>query len=148
MVKIKEQIAALNNNTTQIDRNAPRRCRTCRETDRICDGFCWGFWKGLGLGFAQNLDPGLDHPSIDVGQRVKPGPDWNEFCLGDPNVYTEGVVLDVKSWATSGQNDCVVVSWDPPFRTNQPNRSRSSQIYRFGVLTKDLRRKYDVVKVT
>ena len=148
MVKIKEQIAALNNNTTQIDRNAPRRCRTCRETDRVCDGFCWGFWKGLGLGFAQNLDPGLDHLSIDVGQRVKPGPDWNEFCLGDPNVYTEGVVMDVKSWATSGQNDCVVVSWDPPFRTNQPNRSRSSQIYRFGVLTKDLRRKYDVVKVT
>ena len=152
ITKIKDRISALENGTSIVDRDAPRRCRTCREPESRCDGLCWGFWKSISAS-DKGHEQRVGEKSSLIGARVKPGPDWNTFCLGDPSRYKEGVVIEVKSWATGGVDDSVRVLWDEDDSPNSDKiacqaegipRSRSSQIYRFGVLTKDLRRKYDV----
>jgi len=43
--KICKRIADLQASAVIVDRNAPRRCRTCYEPSTVCDGLCWGFWK-------------------------------------------------------------------------------------------------------
>jgi predicted sulfurtransferase len=152
IAKVLERITALESGAVQVDRNAPRRCRTCREPETVCDGLCWGFWKRNTSTEQQASGTDNDHPTIEVGQCVKPGPDWNHVRLGDPSRYKVGGVVQVKSWA-GGEQDCVAVLWDSEsLLENHTDKSKqrehqSPQIYRFGVLTKDSLRKYDVVKV-
>lgn len=149
IAKVQDHMNALKNGTTQVDRDAPRRCRTCREPDTVCDGLCWGFWKhsnSTSAGEANSENDPVAH--IEIGDRVKPGPDWNEIRLGNPARYEEGKVAQVKSWAGGQQNDCVVVLWDSDEEIRKARTNQSSpQIYRFGVVGVDSVRRYDVVKV-
>jgi len=46
--KIQARIKLLQSGERVYDRSAPRRCRTCYETDDLCDGLCWGFWRASG----------------------------------------------------------------------------------------------------
>lgn len=148
ITKVEQRIRGLENGSTRVDVNAPRRCRTCREPDSICDGLCWGFWKAHSSTYSSNTN--CDKlPTIEVGERVKVGPDWNPIRLGDPNRYKSGSVIQVKSWSGEEQ-DCVVVVWDEDDDEDEVcvkiARSRANaQIYRFGVMAKDRKRKFDVV---
>lgn len=76
--KVLARVKALDDGTVKVERNARRRCRTCYEPSDVCDGLCWGFWKNKN-GTNGELEPILD---IKVGDRVRPGPDWNELRLG------------------------------------------------------------------
>ncbi|CAJ1914953.1 unnamed protein product [Cylindrotheca closterium] len=156
--KLEQRMKDLENGSAQIDRDAHRRCRTCREPDLICDGLCWGFWKAHSSTYAEISGTKSDGslPTIQIGQKVKPGPDWNPIRLGAPKRYKSGIVIQVKSWSGEAQN-CVVVVWDDEACSDRDDnedscrgveiaRSRANaQIYRFGVMAKDGKPKYDVV---
>ena len=43
--KVERQIKGLETNQISVQRDAPKRCRSCFEPCTICDGKCWGFWK-------------------------------------------------------------------------------------------------------
>jgi len=43
--KISDRIYQLDAQGVVVDRDAPRRCRSCFEPISKCDGCCWGFWK-------------------------------------------------------------------------------------------------------
>ena len=75
--------------------------------------------------------------NIAVGDYVLPGSDWNEFRLGPKTAVTTGKVVEVKSWGSRGSNDCVAVVW-----SSQIN----PKIYRWGVVSKNGRKMYDVAK--
>eukprot|EP00980_Cylindrotheca_fusiformis_P018783 scaffold6265_cov193-Cylindrotheca_fusiformis.AAC.3 len=145
ITKVQQRISALESGSVQVDRNAPNRCRTCREPQNICDGLCWGFWKRENE-TQREIDK--DRLTIEVGQSVEPGPDWNEVRLGARDQYGIGKVVQVKSWA-GGEQDCVAVLWDSESRLEGGDESKKEynppKIYRFGVMAKDSRRKYDVV---
>ncbi|KAL3945029.1 MAG: hypothetical protein SGBAC_000886 [Bacillariaceae sp.] len=150
ITKIEQRINDLENGSAQVERGAPLRCRTCREPDTICDGLCWGFWKAHSSTYTETS--GTEAlPTIQVGERVKPGPDWNPIRLGDSKRYKSGSVMQVKSWSGE-EKDCVVVVWEDSCNDRDDKsgvniaRSRANaQIYRFGVMAKDRKRKYDVV---
>jgi predicted sulfurtransferase len=149
ITKVQERINALQNGTAQVDRNATRRCRTCREPDEVCDGLCWGFWKN---NEGSTEDHGHNRERIQIGDCVKPGPNWNEVRLGNPDRYKKGRIIQVKSWAGGQQGNCAVVLWDTNISKNgiqskEESERQSPQIYRFGVLSKDSVPKYDVVKL-
>ncbi|VEU37475.1 unnamed protein product [Pseudo-nitzschia multistriata] len=44
--KVESRIRAVNDGSQSVDKNAPRRCRSCQEVlGQACDGKCWGFWR-------------------------------------------------------------------------------------------------------
>jgi len=45
ITKIDNRLDALESGKATVDREAPRRCRTCMKPNNECDGKCWGFWK-------------------------------------------------------------------------------------------------------
>jgi UPF0176 protein len=45
ITKVNDRIGKLEHGETGVDKNAPRRCRTCEQPRTICDGLCWGFWR-------------------------------------------------------------------------------------------------------
>eukprot|EP00804_Cyclotella_cryptica_P001299 CCRYP_017906-RA/>CCRYP_017906-RA protein AED:0.35 eAED:0.35 QI:0/-1/0/1/-1/1/1/0/717 len=140
--KVLDRLNELEIGSANVDTNARRRCRTCFESDAICDGLCWGFWKHSQSRHQQHDDDKL-HPihEVKVGDRVTPGPNWNEMRLGSkflPSTFTDskkaktgldarvhtklqnnqqvlkkGTVVQIKSWGSGGrENDCVAVLWD------------------------------------
>lgn len=48
ITKIESRLEQLESGEAKVDRDAPRRCRTCMKTNDECDGRCWGFWKQAG----------------------------------------------------------------------------------------------------
>jgi predicted sulfurtransferase len=44
--KVDSRIRGIEDGSLSVDRNAPRRCRSCQEPlGEGCDGKCWGFWR-------------------------------------------------------------------------------------------------------
>ncbi|KAL7480014.1 hypothetical protein ACHAW6_007669 [Cyclotella cf. meneghiniana] len=140
--KVLDRVNELENGSANVDLSAKRKCRTCFESDEICDGLCWGFWKHSQSHHRQQYHGKLDPiKEVKVGDRVTPGPHWNEMRLGSkflPSTFTEcknakiglhtsvhsklrstedtlktGTVVQIKSWGSGGsENDCVAVLWD------------------------------------
>jgi len=157
MDKVLARMDDLTSGVGNVEKNPKRRCRTCFESEDICDGLCWGFWKHSQL-MSSSSSPSLVSESeklepiakVEVGDRVRPGPNWNEMRLGS-RYYTVlkhnrgrglgdipqngssdgdscngakvkvGTVMEVKSWAGGDELDCVAVVWD-----NDPNDCSSS----------------------
>ena len=147
--KVLERICKLKDGSAAVESNPRRRCRTCFDLNDICDGLCWGFWKHAQMHRSSELEPIRE---IKVGQRVRPGPNWNEFRLGSK--YTEltsiskkakpdqqvgasilegptlkiGTVVQIKPWSTGAdENDCVAVLWDccsPPVCCSRRKRRK------------------------
>lgn len=133
MVKVLARVNALVEGTAEVKSNALRRCRTCFESEDMCDGLCWGFWKHSQSPY-QKKSSSIVEPIIDVkvGDRVTPGPNWNEMRLGSRcysaaqeemvsnkmartseesnerlqpvthDARKVGTVVEVKSWASGG----------------------------------------------
>jgi predicted sulfurtransferase len=147
--KVSKRIQALKNDNVMVDRNAPRRCRTCMESMKICDGRCWGFWKTAHqqAGFSNAIQEDIPIRDIQIGDSVQPGSHWNELRLGKPTNgqgnCLRGTVVEVKTWgAGSLVRDCVAVVWQ-----NDPDRKNQSLIYRWGVLSRNGTRMYDVERI-
>jgi len=44
--KVEARIKGIQDGSLTVDKNAPRRCRSCQEPlGEKCDGKCWGFWR-------------------------------------------------------------------------------------------------------
>jgi hypothetical protein len=43
--KVKDRLEALRRDEVRVETDAPRKCRTCSQTELVCDGLCWGYWK-------------------------------------------------------------------------------------------------------
>jgi predicted sulfurtransferase len=150
--KVRHRINELNDGSAQIETSKKRRCRTCFESVDICDGLCWGFWKHsqTKLRHDGKLEPIV---RVNVGDRVQPGPNWNELRYGakfkslDSNHFKKtktskennqhescaelkaGTVVEVKSWC-SGEGDecdCVAVVWDDSPSVDCSRRKRKRQ---------------------
>lgn len=164
MEKIDARLHDVKEGNAIVEQNARRRCRTCFESDDICDGRCWGFWKhsqsvpeqsGGNDGKKTTLEPIME---VKVGDRVTVGPNWNEIRLGsrgsqqDPRL---GTVVDIKSWASGGGDelDCVAVKWDKSShdcgrrRRNSSGTEAKVEIYRWGVVARNGQRMYDVSRL-
>jgi len=157
MEKIDARLNDLKEGNAIVEQNARRRCRTCFESDNICDGRCWGFWKHSQSpqeqsGNGMTLMPIME---VKVGDRVTVGPNWNEIRLGsrgseeDPRL---GTVVDIKSWASGGDDlDCVAVKWDKSHdcsrRRNSSGTEAKVEIYRWGVVARNGQRMYDVSRL-
>jgi hypothetical protein len=127
------------------NKQALRHCRTCMESEDICDGLCFGFWKHRQLIRKDTGNVAAAIP-IAVGDRVAPGIDWNPLRLGSKNdelgKLRSGTVVATKSWASEGdENDCVEVIWDDILSKQVP------EIYRWGFLARNGRRMYDVQRL-
>ncbi len=154
MDKVLARMEELKSGIGTVEKNPKRRCRTCFESEDICDGLCWGFWK-----HSQSSSPssvpivsgggGALEPiaKVQVGDRVCPGPNWNEMRLGS-RYYTVlkrnrgrgdkqnstsdgdhdnetkmkvGTVMDIKSWTGGDDLDCVAVIWDKDSSSSSSN---------------------------
>eukprot|EP00986_Skeletonema_menzelii_P021176 scaffold33469_cov177-Skeletonema_menzelii.AAC.2 len=158
--KIDARVNDIKEGNAVVEQNAKRRCRTCFESDDICDGRCWGFWKHTqsshhGQGNGNTLVPILE---VKVGDRVTIGPNWNEIRLGSRGGSQQdpirlGTVVNIKSWASGGDElDCVAVKWDKPLdcgrrRNTSGTEEQQSEIYRWGVVARNGQRMYDVRKM-
>ena len=133
---------------------------------------CWGFWRSKQAPWnaGEKIEPIL---GVQVGARVCPGSNWLELRYGSryktnprlqkiAKVEDEeglrarrelkiGTVVEVKSWASGGEdNDCVVVAWDEDSRKGKENENdlpRQAEIYRWGVVARNGQRLYDVEAV-
>jgi predicted sulfurtransferase len=159
--KIQDRLQEIQDHPELVNPDAPRRCRTCRETSDICNGLCWGFWKittpmtvnqkhdntQLSADASNASEPLLP---IQVGDKVSPGPDWNEIRFGNPtNTNTgrplEGTVVELKSWGSGSlEQECVAVHWDDQ---DQLPRRRQPQVFRWGFRALNGVRMYDVQHV-
>jgi predicted sulfurtransferase len=156
--KVRLRIEEIAEHPERVDRNAPRRCRSCREPDTMCNGLCWGFWKTASstVSRGQDADSNPHYISkvtspailpIQPGDKVTPGPHWNEIRYGKATHPTtgrqlEGTVIEVKSWGSSASElDCVAVQWDDP---DSLPRRRQVQIYRWGAKAVNGDRMYDL----
>lgn len=166
ITKVSKQVKRLENGESCVDRDALRRCRTCMETEDICDGLCWGFWKHSSVACdkaqyetlhsvrEEGRDGSGSPPlSISVGNVVEPGAAWNETRHGprtdDDGKRLRGRVVEVKSWGSGGDaKDCVAVLWDN-FRSGSKSGSSfgasfQPKIYRWGVIARNGMSLYDV----
>uniref|UniRef100_A0A7S2EFL2 Rhodanese domain-containing protein n=1 Tax=Ditylum brightwellii TaxID=49249 RepID=A0A7S2EFL2_9STRA len=196
MYKVKVRLEQLENGIVNVDVNAKRRCRTCRQSVDICDGLCWGFWRHSSssssspLSLVQNIT-GDDESScskkskcnhdidtnqvstnisgattasvilqVNVGDRIQPGPHWNEHRLGPKQQQQQqpsssssqaplkqGTVIQLKTWGSGGDEyDCVSVLWDDDDKIPKKDNvtTTRAQIYRWGVLIQDGTRVYDL----
>ncbi|KAL7541177.1 hypothetical protein ACHAXR_011632 [Thalassiosira sp. AJA248-18] len=195
MDKVGTRIKDLKEGKATVDKNAKRRCRTCFDSEEVCDGLCWGFWRSLQSPHqTSNGDGKLESIlAVQVGDRVTPGPNWNVLRHGNCcNLAPEsqprkrsrradddagqqsqstplngeskklGTVLEVKSWASGGNEmDCVVVSWDADSDQSatqygrhkrkghgNKNNNQKSSIYRWGAVARNGKRMYDVKLVS
>lgn len=149
ITKVQKRIKELDECKSFTEKNSPRRCRTCHETENVCDGLCWGFWKQ-----AANADRSClgeqeqDRVPTKVpakGNRVTPGPDWNEIRFGKKELFTAGIILEVKSWNSGGEvDDCLLVAWEQNDSEGSNNNCRQTNIYRYGALDKSGVRRYDL----
>ncbi len=158
--KINQQIGKLEAGILTVNREAPRRCRTCTEPNTICHGRCWGFWKTTAqpsLGLGDNCKAALtegeeDIVPIAVGDMVEPGDHWNPIRLGDKadsqGDLRRGVVVAIKGWAGDDAKDCIVVLWDDGIPRGRNQAKVQPQIYRWGVMALDGTRMYDVRRIT
>jgi hypothetical protein len=156
MEKVLDRVKELENGSANVDLSAKRKCRTCFESDAICDGLCWGFWKHSQSHYQQEYHDKLDPiDEVKVGDRVTPGPHWNEMLLGSkflPSTFTKskkakidvhtsvhsklqntenalktGTVVQIKSWGSGGsENDCVAVLWDDFLQQGRRRRNRQA----------------------
>ena len=158
--KVTKRIGALKVGEAKVEKDAKRRCRTCAETEDVCDGLCWGFWKRGGCDLNRKRsakDDGNDVEvykkqkvediqSIAIGDIVEPGQAWNELRLG-PKCQPDGSrkcgrVVEIKSWGSlMDAKDCVAVVWN---QTNERTEAAQPKIYRWGVLALNGKRMYDV----
>lgn len=150
MEKISEQIKKLERGEAIVNRKAPRRCRTCMDPSPLCDGRCWGFWK---LKAACVATDGTTEPILPlaVGDVVEPGDDWNPLKLGDTTnkdgTLKRGKVIEIKGWSGEDEDDCAVVSWNDPMPKGRNEAKVQPRIYRWGVLSLNGQRRYDLRKV-
>jgi predicted sulfurtransferase len=155
MEKIDARVNDIKDGNAVVEQNAKRRCRTCFESDDICDGRCWGFWKHRDM--KGNGNTHVPIMEVKVGDRVTVGPNWNEIRLGSRQSTQDsirlGTVVHIKSWASGGDElDCVAVKWDKPLdcgrrRSTSGTEEPQSEIYRWGVLARNGQRMYDVRKI-
>lgn len=163
MDKIQQHLEKLESGVVTVDRQAPRRCRTCMEPNTICHGRCWGFWKTAaatpsGNGSAETsasvaTELREDHPlPIAVGDLVEPGEHWNPLRLGDTRDsqgnLRRGKVTEIKGWTGHDTKDCVAVLWDDGISRGRNQGKVQPQIYRWGVIALDGTRKYDLRRVS
>lgn len=160
--KIHQRIHDIQSHHVYVNSNALRRCRTCMETNDICNGKCWGFWKTTtstpqpsaltndddSIINSLPSSSSLQIPNISIGDRVRPGPNWNEFKLGTQYIdsstmhtvgsgaatttisdcdissssYRSGTVVDIKSWGIQNGYD-VAVDWDINNNENDDNNN-------------------------
>ncbi|CAB9520305.1 UPF0176 protein [Seminavis robusta] len=188
--RIRLRMEEIEEHPERVNPNAPRRCRSCREPNTICNGLCWGFWKttcrvassdttaaassiaptGNDVGNNNETVNKTDHAAgddstkspqssiaaasppppilpISTGDKVTPGPHWNDIRYGKSLHPTtgrplEGTVLEKKSWGShSSEMDCVTVQWDDP---DALPRRRQVQIYRWGARAVNGTRMYDL----
>lgn len=170
MDKISNHMKKLETGEIQVNRAAPRRCRTCASPSTICNGCCWGFWKTKGaaesrkrkqedtiengeeeeeMGREKGNDAKHETKPVAVGDVVQPADGWNVLRLGEKTdsegKLRLGKVVQIKSWA-SNEKDCVVVQWndDSAMKPGQNQSTVQPQIYRWGVIALDGTRIYDV----
>jgi hypothetical protein len=194
MEKVTDRINELKDGSAAVEINVVRRCRTCFETGDVCDGLCWGFWKHKQSPYQQHQNDKLEPIArVKVGNRVTPGPHWNEMRLGGKYASScapeskkantcsharsqsqaqstgrplkTGTVVQIKSWGSGGsEQDCVAVLWDeksPSSRRRRNGRggnkeanadeaqmTQQAEIYRWGAVTRNGRRMYDVKLVS
>lgn len=76
--KVESRIRGIEDGSLSVNKNAPRRCRSCQEPlgEDSCDGKCWGFWrKAEVLGDGANSDgctpeTNLGNDSSDKGSEI------------------------------------------------------------------------------
>ena len=158
--KVTKRIKALKNGEAKVEMDAKRRCRTCAETEDMCDGLCWGFWKRGGRDLdrkrraqddgndveGHKKQKGEDIQPIAVGDIVEPGQAWNELRLGPKSLPDGsrkcGRVVEIKSWGSlTDAKDCVAVVWN---ETDKRTEAVQPKIYRWGALALNGKRMYDV----
>ena len=148
MNKIDTRINDILEGRAVVEPNAKRRCRTCFESNDICDGKCWGFWKISQAPKTMTPEPIVE---VKIGDRVTIGPNWNQIRLGHKDARLLGTVTNIKSWTSGGDElDCVAVKWDTCHeirRRNSPGSLAQSEIYRWGVVARNGQRMYDVKHV-
>lgn len=162
ITKVSVRMKRLENGEASVNRDSPRRCRTCFDSNEICDGLCWGFWKhssvvrdGLQGGNLQNEcdkgKEGLSTPRlpISIGSIVEPGPAWNEIRHGrteyDRGHLLRGQVVEIKSWGSGGNvNDCVAVVWFGKNKDRSDAALQLPKIYRWGAIARNGTGLYDV----
>lgn len=79
--KVESRIRGIEDGSLSVDKNAPRRCRSCQEPlgEDSCDGKCWGFWRKaevLGDGVTSDgTTPEiiLGNDSSDNGSKIPEG---------------------------------------------------------------------------
>ncbi|KAL7449017.1 hypothetical protein ACHAWC_001123, partial [Mediolabrus comicus] len=79
MNKIDTRINDIVEGKAVVEPNAKRRCRTCFESNDICDGRCWGFWRQSQAPKTMTPEPIVE---VKIGDRVTIGPNWNQIRLG------------------------------------------------------------------
>ena len=148
--KVDARIRDLDTGMASVDLDAPRRCRTCMEPNFVCNGKCWGFWRATNhVEAKEESTPTI--LSIQLGDIVEPGPNWNTQRLGTPTKDVGGLrcgkVVEIKSWGSGGSDlDSVMVQWDEDSIPSRRRSDRVPQIYRWGVVAVDGSRLYDVQK--
>jgi UDP:flavonoid glycosyltransferase YjiC (YdhE family) len=43
--KIKDRLETLRRDEVHVETDVPPRCRTCSQTELVCDDLYWGYWK-------------------------------------------------------------------------------------------------------
>jgi len=158
--KVNRHISKLGADEVHVNRNAPRRCRTCMEPSTICHGRCWGFWKTQATDTAtlsaekRKVTTTTNEESIlpvAVGDVVEPGEHWNPLRVGertDKNgKLRRGTVTKIKGWSGDDASDCVSVIWGGGIPRSRNQAKVQPQIYRWGVLALDGTRQYDVRRI-
>lgn len=156
--KVSRHLSKLEAGDITVDRDAPRRCRTCLEPSTICHGRCWGFWKKQSVESSargEKRKAGADIEDklpVAVGDRVEPGEHWNPVRLGDrtdkDGNLLQGTVTEIKGWSSEHAEDCVSVLWDDGIQRGRNQVKMQPQIYRWGVSAVDGTRMYDVQRIS
>jgi UPF0176 protein len=160
MEKVTKHMARLEARETTVNRDAPRRCRTCMEPKTVCDGRCWGFWKTKAAaarrGEKRRSEDSAEEEKnpplpVAVGDKVEPGDHWNTLRLGEKTdsngIPRKGTVVEVKGWS-GDEKDCVAVLWDVLISRGRNQGKVQPQIYRWGVMALDGTRMYDVRNIS
>ena len=72
ITKVNTRLKKLESGEAEVDRESPRRCRTCMKTNNECDGRCWGFWKQASTG-ELNIAEKRKHVESDERLAVNSG---------------------------------------------------------------------------
>jgi len=108
--KVLARMKDLKDGTAVVERDAKRRCRTCFESEEICDGLCWGFWRSMQSPYQMTKKECGKMLAIKVGDRVGPGPNWNvlrhgsRFELGSESKSRKRLKSDANSVTDGSQS--------------------------------------------